>query len=320
MNHIAVIQKTGQGKLYVCGTNSFKPKDWLFEPDLRKYSPYPPAGSGVAKCPFNPNDPSTAVWIEKGNPSDIPSLYSGTQAHFSSDPLIYRPSLFNDDLPLHDFIRTSPSDSKWLNQPKFVGSFDMGDYVYFFFRETAVEYINCGKRVYSRVARVCKKDNGGQNVLMQHWTTYMKARLNCSIPGAFPFYFDEIQDVYRSPDNDTVFHAVFTTSLNGLVGSAVCMYSFLYLTRISHLPHTYARRNGLVGSAVCMYSFLYLTRISHLPHTYARRNGLVGSAVCMYSFLYLTRISHLPHTYARRNGLVGSAHRLLPRYPPSTVR
>ena len=43
-----------------------------------------------------------------------------------------------------------------LTVPQFVGSFDMGDYVYFFFRESAVEYMNCGTAVYARVARVCK--------------------------------------------------------------------------------------------------------------------------------------------------------------------
>lgn len=41
-------------------------------------------------------------------------------------------------------------------EPNFVGSFEIGEYVYFFFRESAVEYINCGKSIYSRVARVCK--------------------------------------------------------------------------------------------------------------------------------------------------------------------
>jgi len=56
-----------------------------------------------------------------------------------------------------------------------------------------VEYINCGKSVYSRVARVCKKDTGGKNILSQNWATYLKARLNCSIPGEFPFYFNEIR-------------------------------------------------------------------------------------------------------------------------------
>lgn len=80
-----------------------------------------------------------------------------------------------------------------FSEPNFVGSFDIGDYVFFFFRETAVEYINCGKSVYSRVARVCKRDTGGKNILSQNWATYLKARLNCSIPGEFPFYFNEIR-------------------------------------------------------------------------------------------------------------------------------
>lgn len=78
-------------------------------------------------------------------------------------------------------------------EPDFVGAFDAGDHVLFFLRETAVEYINCGKRVYSRLARVCKKDTGGKNILSHNWVTFLKARLNCSLPGEFPFYFDEIR-------------------------------------------------------------------------------------------------------------------------------
>jgi len=35
-------------------------------------------------------------------------------------------------------------------EPDFVSAYDIGDFVYFFFRETAVEYINCGK-----VLRTC---------------------------------------------------------------------------------------------------------------------------------------------------------------------
>ena len=54
-----------------------------------------------------------------------------------------------------------------LDKPDFVGSYDVGEYVYFFFREMAVEYMNCGKTVYSRVARVCKRDTGGKNILNQ---------------------------------------------------------------------------------------------------------------------------------------------------------
>lgn len=80
-----------------------------------------------------------------------------------------------------------------FTETNFVGSFDVGEYVLFFFRETAVEFMNCGKAVYSRVARVCKQDTGGKHILSQNWATYLKARLNCSIPGEFPFYFDEIR-------------------------------------------------------------------------------------------------------------------------------
>lgn len=42
-------------------------------------------------------------------------------------------------------LRTNQYNSKWLNDPQFVGSFEAGEFVYFIFRETAVEYINCGK-------------------------------------------------------------------------------------------------------------------------------------------------------------------------------
>lgn len=112
----------------------------------------------------------------------------------------------------------------FYSEPNFVGSFDIGEYVYFFFRETAVEYINCGKAVYSRIARVCKKDTGGKNILSQNWATYLKARLNCSISGEFPFYFNEIQAVYQLPNDKTKFYATFATSTNGLVGSAVCSF------------------------------------------------------------------------------------------------
>ena len=45
--------------------------------------------------------------------------------------------------------------------------------------------------IFSRVARVCKSDPGYRN----SWTTFLKARLECSIPGDQPFHFDEIQSI-----------------------------------------------------------------------------------------------------------------------------
>ncbi|ENN80773.1 hypothetical protein YQE_02810, partial [Dendroctonus ponderosae] len=154
-DHIRVIQSMGNGdRLYVCGTNAHNPKDWVINANLTHLSRnifVHGIGMGIAKCPYDPTDNSTAVWVEHGNPGNLPGLYS---------------------------------------EPNFVGSSDIGDFVLFFF-ETAVEYINFGKSVYSRVARICKKDTGGRNILTQNWVTYLKARLNCSIPGEFPFYFSE---------------------------------------------------------------------------------------------------------------------------------
>ncbi|XP_063365071.1 semaphorin-2A [Cydia amplana] len=233
-NHVRVIQPMGDGsRLYVCGTNAHSPKDWVLYSNLTHLprharTPVPGIGMGVAKCPYDPADNSTALWVERGNPGDLPALYSGTNAEFTkADTVIFRTDLHNLTTGRQEyaFKRTLKYDSKWLDKPNFVGSFEVGEYVLFFFRETAVEYINCGKAVYSRVARVCKRDTGGKNILSQNWATYLKARLNCSIPGEFPFYFNEIQSIYKVPGDDTRFYGVFTTASTGLMGSAICTFT-----------------------------------------------------------------------------------------------
>ncbi|XP_065078888.1 semaphorin-2A isoform X1 [Ochlerotatus camptorhynchus] len=230
-NHIRVIQPMDSGnRLYICGTNAHNPKDVVIYSNLTHISRsefVPGIGLGIAKCPYDPLDNSTAIYVHQGNPGDLPALYSGTNAEFTkADTVIFRTDLYNmtTGKKVFNFKRTLKYDSKWLDKPNFVGAFDIGEYVYFFFRETAVEYINCGKAVYSRIARVCKKDTGGKNILNQNWATYLKARINCSISGEFPFYFNEIQDVYQLPLDKTKFYATFTTSTNGLVGSAVCSF------------------------------------------------------------------------------------------------
>ena len=84
--------------------------------------------------------------------------------------------------------------------------------------------------VYSRVARVCKDDTGGRHKFHNNWTTFLKARLNCSVPGDIPFYFDEIQSVQMDADGDRV-HALFTTPENAIAGSALCTFSLAAVAR-----------------------------------------------------------------------------------------
>ena len=102
------------------------------------------------------------------------------------------------------------------------------NYVYFFFREAALEVMNCGKSIYSRVARVCKNDEGGSHTFTNRWTTFLKTRINCSVPGDYPFYFNEIQsttDFFFHSGASQFFYAVFTTPENSIPGSAICRFS-----------------------------------------------------------------------------------------------
>jgi hypothetical protein len=73
---------------------------------------------GIAKCPYDPADNSTAVWVEKGNPGELPGLYSGTNAEFTkADTVIFRTDLHNltTGRREYSFKRTLKYDSKWLD-------------------------------------------------------------------------------------------------------------------------------------------------------------------------------------------------------------
>ncbi|XP_030032598.2 semaphorin-1A [Manduca sexta] len=203
-----------QGRLLVCGTNAFKPL-------CRKYASHSPSHpieefDGSGRCPYDPQHNSTSIFVDD-------QLYTATAADFSgTDPLIYR-----------EPVRTERSDLRLLNDPSFVGAVASTSHAYFFYRETAVEYMNCGKAVYSRVARICLNDKGGPHSFSDRWTSFLKTRLNCSMPGEYPFYFDEIQSTtelisgeYGSGNNrNDIIYAVFTTPQNAIGGSAVCAFA-----------------------------------------------------------------------------------------------
>uniref|UniRef100_A0A9L0J5B9 Semaphorin 6C n=1 Tax=Equus asinus TaxID=9793 RepID=A0A9L0J5B9_EQUAS len=112
-------------------------------------------------------------------------------------------------------------------EPYFVHALEHGDHVYFFFREVSVEDARLGRVQFSRVARVCKRDMGGSpRALDRHWTSFLKLRLNCSVPGDSTFYFDVLQAL-TGPVNlygRSALFGVFTTQTNSIPGSAVCAF------------------------------------------------------------------------------------------------
>ncbi|KAM9416640.1 semaphorin-5A-like [Salvelinus alpinus] len=124
-----------------------------------------------------------------------------------------------------------------LSKPNFVSSYDIGNFTYFFFRENALEH-DCGRTVFSRAARVCKNDIGGRFLLEDTWTTFMKARLNCSRPGEIPFNYNELQGTFYLPELDLLY-GIFTTNVNSIAASAVCAFNLSAITRVFGGPFKY---------------------------------------------------------------------------------
>ncbi|XP_037127186.1 semaphorin-5B-like isoform X2 [Syngnathus acus] len=222
-NYVRVLLLSGR-TLVTCGTNAFTPVCTTRQID--NISQVLDTVNGVARCPYDPRHNSTAMISEMGE------LYAATVIDFSGrDPVIYR-SLGNMQ-PL----RTAQYNSKWLNEPQFVSAYDIGRFAYFFLRETAVEN-DCGKMVFSRVARVCKNDMGGRFLLEDTWTTFMKARLNCSRSGEIPFHYNELQSTFYLPEQDLIY-GIFTTNVNSMSATAVCAYNLTAITRAFNGPFRY---------------------------------------------------------------------------------
>ncbi|KAK6482507.1 semaphorin-3A-like [Huso huso] len=246
-NFIKVLQTYNQTHLYVCGTGAFHPicayldigkhlEDNVFRLETSHFE------NGRGKSPYDPKLQSASLLIDG-------ELYSGTAADFMGrDFAIFR------TLGQHHPIRTEQHDSRWLNDPRFVSTHLIpesdnpeDDKIYLFFRENAMDGEHSGKATHARIGQLCKNDFGGHRSLVNKWTTFLKARLICSVPGSngIDTHFDELQDVFLMSSKDPknpIIYAVFTTSSNIFKGSAVCMYSMSDVRRVFLGP--YAHRDG----------------------------------------------------------------------------
>mgnify|MGYP005983464147 CR=1 FL=1 len=260
---------------------------------------------GLAKCPYNPNANITGFMSEQGE------YYFGGPTDFSSSDYVISKNIEADTT-----IRTKQYNSFWLNDPQFVGSFETENFVYFLFREAAVEYMNCGKVlymvfaprcvmfslqvIYSRIARVCKNDPGGHTMLKDNWTTFLKARLNCSVSGEYPFYFDEIQSMSYVPDENVVY-ATFTTPSNSIAGSAICAFNLSAIEAAFAGPFKYRENMDSAWGKHSMqhrdhFNCMSSSRSSHLLETskYQLMDSAVqGTTLNPLHIAHLERFTHI---------------------------
>lgn len=237
-NYIRVMVRQSNGRSLICGTHAYSPKcrEYAYSDDDRMLQQRRQF-DGQAIAPYDPKHNSTAVYIADAN-----EIYTGTVSDFAgNDPLIYRKRLSDDE-----GLRTQRDDLKVLDSPNFVASFVYGNHVYFWYREWAAEVSDGDRQIYARVARVCRSDRGGARPAHERWTSYVKARLNCSVPANTPFYFNELQAVTEpvaAIDGSSYVYAVFSTPESSVRMSAVCVYRMETIKRIFDYGHFKIQKN-----------------------------------------------------------------------------
>ncbi|XP_029010343.1 semaphorin-3E isoform X2 [Betta splendens] len=245
-NYIKVLQQHNQTHLLACGTGAFNPvcsfvrvghtgQDKLFT--LIEDSTM----SGRGRCPYDPNSPCTST-LSNGE------LYIGLYTdYWENDGALCR-------LNNQTYLRTERDDRQQLNEPKFVGSAVIpdnddrdDDKVYFFFTEREMDAEGVNKAVYTRVGRVCANDQGGQRMLVNRWSSFLKTRLICSVSGSngIDTHFDELEDVFvlksRDEKNPEVF-GLFSTTSAVFKGFAVCVYHMDDIRAAFNGPFAYRER------------------------------------------------------------------------------
>lgn len=90
-------------------------------------------------------------------------------------------------------------------------------------------------------------------MLKDNWTTFLKARLNCSLPGDYPFYFDEIQGMAYN-EEEKVVYATFNTPRYALFYLLRSNFVYNLTVDLDKTKHFFNYRNSIPGSAICSFN------------------------------------------------------------------
>ncbi|XP_020028666.2 semaphorin-3G [Castor canadensis] len=245
-NFVRVLQPHNRTHLLACGTGAFQPicalitvghrGEHVLHLELRSVE------SGRGRCPHEPSHPFASTFVGG-------ELYTGLTADFlGREAMIFRSGGPRTAL-------RSDSDQSLLHDPRFVmaariadNSDQDDDKVYFFFSETVPSPDGgLGHVIVSRVGRVCVNDAGGQRVLVNKWSTFLKARLVCSVPGpgGAETHFDQLEDVFLlwpKSGKGLEIYALFSTISAVFQGFAICVYHMVDIWEVFNGP--FAHRDG----------------------------------------------------------------------------
>uniref|UniRef100_A0AAX7U7D4 Semaphorin-3C n=1 Tax=Astatotilapia calliptera TaxID=8154 RepID=A0AAX7U7D4_ASTCA len=240
-NFIRVVQPYNRTHLFMCGSGAYspvcvyvnrgrRPEEQVFHIDSR-------TESGKGRCSFNPQVNTVSVMLNQ-------ELFSGMYIDFmGTDAAIFR------SLTKRNAVRTDQHNSKWLSEPIFIDAHLIPDgtdpndsKLYFFFRERLTDNSGNTKNIHTMVARVCPNDIGGQRSLVNKWTTFLKARMVCSVveEDGTETHFDELESVFLLETDLPKGLLVFGVSV--FKGSAVCVYNMADILTVFNGP--FAHREG----------------------------------------------------------------------------
>ncbi|XP_046890503.1 semaphorin-7A [Hypomesus transpacificus] len=223
-NVITVIQHF-QDSVFVCGTNGHKPQCWKL---------------------YSRIDNKTHEIVESYEGIGIsPHVYTHNSLSLTVEGDLYAAAPLDGDGSSLQFRRKAGSRTNvwmydtWVSEPTFISANWIqrsddphNEKIYVFFREKNSDNSPEADPWISRVARVCKIDEGGSKRFFQNmWTSFLKARLVCGIPKE-SLYFNRLQDIFVLHSEDwkaSKVYGLFTSSWNS---TAVCIYSMEEIDRI----------------------------------------------------------------------------------------
>uniref|UniRef100_A0A8B9LJP6 Semaphorin-3C n=1 Tax=Astyanax mexicanus TaxID=7994 RepID=A0A8B9LJP6_ASTMX len=256
-NFLRVIQPYNRTHLFICGSGAYspvcayinrgrrpevKPSAALYTAERFYITLNDFKSSGKGRCSFSPRVNTVSVMLNQ-------ELFSGMYIDFmGTDAAIFR------SLTSRNAVRTDQHNSKWLSEPVFIdahlipdGSDPNDAKLYFFFRERLTDNSGNTKNIHTMVARVCPNDTGGQRSLVNKWTTFLKARMVCSVleEDGTETHFDELESVFLlETDNPKglLLFGIFTSTSSVFKGSAVCVYNMADILTVFNGP--FAHREG----------------------------------------------------------------------------